>query len=97
MKNQSIKEQEIQLEREIDNKVKEGRDLQDNFMLQEQQRRKQEVIDRIELLKQEKELKKKEMQEHARRVLGTHKKGSPKYKELERKFIEQVEMEDLET
>lgn len=45
-------------------------------------------MDRIEQLKQEKELKKREMQEHARKVLGAHKKGSPRYKELERKFIE---------
>jgi hypothetical protein len=45
-------------------------------------------MERIELLKAEKEVKRKEMQEHARKVLGTHKKGSPKYKELERKFIE---------
>ena len=54
-------------------------------------------MERIELLRQEKELKKKEMQEHARKVLGSHKKGSPRYIELERKFIEQVELEDLET
>jgi len=54
-------------------------------------------MERIEQLRQEKELKKKEMQEHARKVLGSHKKGSPRYIELERKFIEQVELEDLET
>ena len=54
-------------------------------------------MERIELLKAEKEAKRKEMQEHARKVLGAHKKGSPKYKELERKFIEQHELEDLET
>jgi hypothetical protein len=55
------------------------------------------MMERLEALKLEKELKRKELQEHARNVLRTHKKGSPRYKELERKFNEQVELEDLET
>jgi hypothetical protein len=50
----------------------------------EQQRRRQEALDKIQIIKAEKELKRRELHEHARRVLAGHKKGSPKFKELER-------------
>jgi len=36
----TFREQELLLEREIDAKIKEGRDDDDNYMLKEQQRRK---------------------------------------------------------
>jgi hypothetical protein len=48
-------------------------------------------------MKEERDQKKRELQEHAKQVFGRHKKGSPMYKELEKQFHEQIELEDLET
>ena len=47
--------------------------------------------------RKEKERKRRELHDHAKQVLGRHKKGSPMYKEIERQFKEQVDVEDLET
>jgi ABC-type branched-subunit amino acid transport system ATPase component len=78
-------------------KLKEDRDVKDNALLADQQQRRQEVLERVQKMKEERERKKRELQEHARQVLGRHKKGSPMYKELEKQFNEQVELEDLYT
>ena len=48
-------------------------------------------------MREDKELKKQQLTEHSRKVLAEYKKGSPRYKEIERRFQEEVELEDLET
>lgn len=57
------------------------------FLIEEQERRKSEVSERLERLRMEKELKKKEMAEHAKRVLSTYRReGGPKYRQIEKRF-----------
>ena len=54
-------------------------------------------MERLQQMKEDKERKRRELHDHAKQVLGRHKKGSPMYKEIERQFKEQVDVEDLET
>ena len=88
---------EAELEKNMQAKLKEDRNVKDNALLAEQQQRRQEVMERVQRMKEEREQKRRELHDHAKQVLGRHKKGSPMYKELEKQFKEQVEIEDLET
>ena len=58
------------------------------------EKRKNEVMMKIEEIKQERELKKKEMIDNTKKIFSANR--TPKYIELEKRFEEEIVLPDLE-